>query len=198
MKLLRKKWFLWPLLALPGIYYMILPYFTEIYGEKYWNKMTKISGIIAVSMLVFSLAINPLRILFSKIQFFKELMRTRRNVGVAVFMYTVLHVLSFIMKKGISFNTLLYAIHPIIIPGEIAFFIFFALAVTSNDHSVKKMGKGWMQLHKKVYWAEGLVFLHMIMQKQNVQILALWLFLPLIILQYLRIRKEKKNLEIEP
>ena len=177
---------------------MVLPYFTELYGVKYWSKMTKISGIIAASMLVFSLAINPLRIIFSKVHFFKELMRTRRNVGVAVFIYTTVHFFCFIAKKGLSFNTLLYALHPIIIPGELAFLIFLALAVTSNDYFVKRMGKDWMRLHKKVYYAEGLVFLHMILQKQNVQILALSLFIPLVILQYCRIRAQKKRLEIEP
>lgn len=198
MNILRKKWFLWTLLALPGLYFMVLPYFTEVYGPKYWGKMVKISGIIAVSLLVLSLVINPLRIIFTKVQFFKELMRTRRNVGVSVFIYACLHLVCFIISKGISLNTLLYAIHPVILPGEIAFFIFLALAITSTDYYVKKMGRGWMRLHKKVYWAEGLVFLHMILQKPKVQILALSLFIPLVIIQYLRIRKQKKNIELEP
>jgi DMSO/TMAO reductase YedYZ heme-binding membrane subunit len=47
-------------------------------------------------------------------------------------------------------------------------------------------GRRWTQLHRKAYWAEGLVFIHMILQFGRPQILALSFFIPLWILQYLR------------
>ncbi len=191
MNVLRNKWLVWCLLALPGLYFLVLPYFTELYGAKYWSKMTKNTGTIAVSMFVFSLAINPLRIIFSKVQLFKTLMRIRRNVGVAVFIYACMHIAAFVTNKGLNANTALYFVHPVVVPGLIAFLIFIPLTITSNDYYVRKLGKRWQKLHQKAYYAEGLVFLHMILQKQNVQILALSLFIPLVILQYLRVRKVK-------
>lgn len=47
--------------------------------------------------------------------------------------------------------------------GWIAMFIFVALAVTSNNASVRALGKRWKSLHKLVYVAAILTFLHWIL-----------------------------------
>lgn len=191
-ELLKKKWLIWALLCAPLLYFVVLPYFTGVYGVKYWGKATKNSGIIAVSLFTLSLACNPLRVVFDKVQLFKMTFRHRRNVGVAVFLYAVVHITCYIMKKGGFTQTLPYFLHPVIIPGLLAFCIFIPLTLSSNNYSVKKLGFHlWNRLHKAVYLAEGLVFIHMMLQPGKPQILALALFIPLFILQFLRRKKEK-------
>ena len=41
--------------------------------------------------------------------------------------------------------------------------IFLALAITSNNGSVRKLGKKWKSLHRLVYVAAALVFAHWIL-----------------------------------
>lgn len=192
INLLKKKWFIWLLIALPGLYWLVLPYFTDCYGAKFWSKTTKNSGIIAVSLFVLSLAINPLRILFEQVDLFKLLMRYRRNLGVAVFIYAAIHTFCFLMKKGFGQEALNYLLHPVIVPGLIAFLIFIPLTITSNNYFVRKLGhKKWSRLHELAYLAEILVFIHMILQFGNTQLLGLALFIPLFTIQYLRRKKLK-------
>ena len=45
----------------------------------------------------------------------------------------------------------------------VAMLIFTALAVTSNNTSVRKLGKRWKVLHRFVYAAAILTFLHWIL-----------------------------------
>ena len=47
-----------------------------------------------------------------------------------------------------------------LLTGWIAFLVFIALAATSNDVSVRAMGRKWRALHKAVYAAAVLTFLH--------------------------------------
>ena len=41
--------------------------------------------------------------------------------------------------------------------------VFIALAVTSNDASVRAMGRKWRSLHKTVYVAAILTYLHWVL-----------------------------------
>lgn len=192
--LLKKKQLVWSLLALPGIFYFIVPFFMGDFEPEPWKFANQNTGIIAVSVFVASLALNPLRIVFPKIKLFKVINRHRRSVGVAAFIYAVLHLFCYYMKKGSLAELLPYLLHPVIAPAVLAFIIMLVLAVTSNDSSVKRLGhQAWKKIHNKVYFAEFFVFIHMILQRPNVKILAVSLFIPLFVLQRLRFRIEKKN-----
>lgn len=195
-RLIKRKEFFWPLLALPGVIFLLLPFLDGTFGDKPWKEATKNSGIIAVSVFVASLSLNPLAIVFPKMALFKAINRHRRAVGVAAFIYVLIHIFCYLMKKGSLKAVLPYLVHPVIMPGIAAFLILLPLALTSNNASVRKMGQEkWKKLHKKTYIAEFFVFLHMILQKPNVKFLALCLFLPLFILQRRRLKIERKALK---
>ena len=47
--------------------------------------------------------------------------------------------------------------------GWIAYLVFIALAVTSNDVSVRALGRKWRKLHRLVYAAAVLTYLHWVL-----------------------------------
>ena len=48
--------------------------------------------------------------------------------------------------------------------GWLAFAIFLPLALTSNDASVRMLGRSWKRLHRAVYAAAVLSFAHWILE----------------------------------
>lgn len=55
--------------------------------------------------------------------------------------------------------------------GEIAWWLLFPLWLTSNDSSVKYLGKWWKRVHRLTYIALFFIFLHVAMQR------ASWMYL---------------------
>lgn len=154
----------------------------------YWDLLTTYSGYSAVGFLVLVLSFSPLKELFPKLMIVTKLNRHRRELGVAAFSFAAIHVLCFIIKRGGLMETLPYALHPALISVVwVSFPIFFLLAITSNQFSLKKMGfVKWKKLHKMVYWAEVGIIIHMIFVGQ-----AFWasiIFLPLVFIQGVLIR----------
>lgn len=160
-----------------------------LFAPEQWKLLTPYSGYTAVGFLVVTLSLNPIKSLLPKWIFITKLNRYRRQLGVAVFSYAVIHVVCFIIKRGGFAKTLPYLLHPAIIPVFfIALPILFTLTLTSNQYSIRKLTIAkWKSLHKKVYFAEIAIILHMILVGQKLW--AAILFTPLIILQIIRFRK---------
>ena len=143
-----------------------------------------------MGLLVLTLSLNPLQYLFPRSTFLKKINHHRRILGVACFSYAAVHVFCFIIKRGSLAATFRFLLHPALLPGAIAFIIFLALALTSNNYSVKEMGfLNWKKLHKTVYIAEALIFIHMLFLSPRVGFLV---FIPLVTLQLIR-RRGKRN-----
>jgi len=158
-----KKYLMEGGLALPAVIFLLIPVLFGMWGEKTWKKLLIHSGFITLSMLIFSLILSPLNRFFSSWRMIKFLNRFRREIGLAVFFYACFHFFTFIMraieKKG-WFDPR-YFLHPVVIPGLCAYLILLALAVTSNDWSIKKMGyHSWKRLHRFIYLGEIAVFIH--------------------------------------
>ncbi len=157
-----------------------------IYDLQNWRLVLVQTGFIACGLLVFLLALNPLRRLFPAITPIIFVNRFRRQIGVAIFGYALLHyiavILKAICKRGNFWPSDL--LHPVLLSGFLAFILLLILAITSNDYSVKTMGiKRWKKLHLWAYVVEGLVILHLFLQGgQNIWI-ACAIFIPLITLQ---------------
>lgn len=169
--------------AILALYLMIRP---EMHKD-----ITLYSGYSALFHLILILSLNPLKSLFETSVFLKKLNRHRREIGVACFSYSLVHLACFIVKRGGLSETLKFTLHPALISVFwIGFPIFFLLAITSNNATIKKMGfLKWKKLHNKVYLAEIAVFIHMLVL--GAIKLALSTFIPLLILQYLRKRKKR-------
>ncbi|AIK96079.1 ferric reductase-like transmembrane domain-containing protein [Candidatus Odyssella acanthamoebae] len=116
----------------------------------------------------------------------KKINRYRREIGVACFSYSVVHLVCFIVKRGSLSETLKFIFHPALTSVFlVAFPIFFLLTITSNNTSIKKMGfLKWKKLHNKIYIAELAVFIHLYMVGA-VQ-LAFLTLIPLATLQCIR------------
>jgi sulfoxide reductase heme-binding subunit YedZ len=169
-----------------GIMLFILP--------KPWKVLTSYSGYAAVGFLIAVLSLNPLKKLRPQWILITYLNRYRREMGVAAFSFATIHLICFIIKRGGILNTLPYALHPAIGPALlVAYPIFFLLAISSNEYSVKKLTfVKWKKLHKKVYIAEAFIIIHMFLIGQKMW--AAILFTPLLILQFARKKIEKKKL----
>ncbi len=149
---------LWLILALPGLWiawrWSVTP---EVYG---YGHAIGDSGDWAAWLLMLTLAVTPLRLLFRKQAWIIWLMRRRRDIGVASFAYALGHMVMYLVRKGSPEFVLAELSTPYIAVGWIAFALFLPLAITSNDVSVRRMKRSWKRLHRLVYPAAILTFLH--------------------------------------
>ena len=106
------------------------------------------------------LAVTPLRTLTNT----PALARFRRMLGLFVYFYVVLHLLSyswFDMEFNLADIVKDIIKRPFILVGFTAFVLLTPLAATSFNRAIKALGaKRWQLLHKLVYLIAGLGILH--------------------------------------
>lgn len=106
------------------------------------------------------LAVTPLRVITST----PTLARFRRMLGLFVYFYVVIHLLSyswFDMSFDVAEIIKDIIKRPFILVGFSAFLLLTPLAATSFNAAIKAMGaKRWQLLHKLVYLIAGLGLLH--------------------------------------
>jgi sulfoxide reductase heme-binding subunit YedZ len=106
------------------------------------------------------LAISPLRVVLG----LSALARFRRMLGLFVYAYVCLHLLSYAwFDMGFDPMDMARDIakRPFILVGFIAFLLLTPLALTSFNRAIKAMGaRRWQQLHRAVYLVAGLAILH--------------------------------------
>lgn len=118
-------------------------------------------GLGALIILLLTLAMTPLR----RLTGWGGWIAVRRQLGLWCFSYVLLHVCGYLLfLLGLDFAQLLDDLRerPYIIVGALAFTGLLALALTSNQYSIRRLGKRWRQLHRLVYFILGLVLLHML------------------------------------
>jgi sulfoxide reductase heme-binding subunit YedZ len=96
------------------------------------------------------------------------------------------------VKVGTLAGLLQEAVEPGIWTGWLALLLFLPPAITSNTKSVRRLGKRWAMLHRLVYVAAILTFLHWLLVAFNT-IPALIHAAILLILEGYRIRKSIEN-----
>ncbi len=106
------------------------------------------------------LAVTPLRTITST----PALARFRRMLGLFVYFYAVLHLLSYSwFDMGFDLTDIVKDIpkRPFILVGFSAFVLLTPLALTSFNKAIKTLGaKRWQKLHRLVYVVAGLAILH--------------------------------------
>lgn len=116
-------------------------------------------GQTALYFLIGGLAVTPLLRLTGV-----SLMRFRRAIGVICFAYALPHVLAWVvLDMGLLWGQMARDIlkRPYLLFGMGSFLILIALAVTSNNLSLRRMGgQAWRRLHKLVYVAAPLAAMH--------------------------------------
>lgn len=159
--LLRNRPLLWLVLALPALWgawrWLATP------GAYGFGHAIGDSGLWAVWLLMATLAITPLRLLAKRSPLVAALARRRRDLGVASFVYAALHTGIYLWDKGAAARVLAELQQGEILTGWLALALFVPLAVTSNDVSVRRLKRGWKRLHRLVYPAAILAFVHWVL-----------------------------------
>ena len=155
-------------LAKPVVYVLcLLPFawlfygaFTNNLGANPAEYLIRATGDWTLRFLCIVLAVTPLRVLSST----PQLARFRRMLGLFVYFYVVLHLLSYSwFDMGFDVPDIANDIakRPFILVGFSAFVLLTPLAATSFNRAIKALGaKRWQLLHKLVYLIAGLGLLH--------------------------------------
>ena len=133
---------------------------TDQLGANPAEALSRSTGELTLRFLCLVLAISPLRVVFG----LSALARFRRMLGLFVYAYVCLHLLSYAwFDMGFDPMDMARDIakRPFILVGFIAFLLLTPLALTSFNRAIKAMGaRRWQQLHRAVYLVVGLAILH--------------------------------------
>jgi sulfoxide reductase heme-binding subunit YedZ len=149
-------------LAIPGIYLGALIVLGKL-GADPAKTLVHSTGEYGLWLLMLVMLARPLAKFVGR----RELMLVRRALGVACFVYALLHFLLYIATYlGFSLQALAEDLYkrPYIIVGSLAFLLALTMAVTSNNYSVRKLGRRWGKIHRGIYVMAVLVCIHIIWQ----------------------------------
>ena len=173
---------LWAVLALPAVPMLI----GLNAGRQDLDLLLHPSGEFSARLMLAALMITPLRMMFPRVRWIGWLARHRRSLGVAAFGYAAFHTLVYIVDMETLRNILAEFGALGIWTGWLAFVLFVPLAATSNDSSVRRLGRNWKALHRIVYLAAVLTLVHWMFVHNNLTV-ALLHFVPLVILELYRL-----------
>ena len=122
------------------------------------------TGLWAIRFFLISLAITP----FSRALDWPGLLLVRRNVGVAAACYAVVHLALYVVDQNFKLLTVVseIALRFYLTIGFIALLVLLALAITSTDAWVKKLGRNWKRLHRLAYPFAAVALLHFYIQSK--------------------------------
>lgn len=150
---------LWVLLALP-LAGLVWGAVQNTLGANPAEALIRSLGDWTLRLLCLTLAISPLR----RLTGWHALLRLRRNIGVATFLYGTLHWLAYAwLDQGLDPSALLADIakRPFILVGTAAWLALLPLAATSFNAAIRAMGgRAWQDLHKVIYAIAGAALLH--------------------------------------
>jgi len=137
---------------------------TSNLGARPLNEAIHQQGLWTIRLILIALAITPLKAILQ----WQRLILVRRMVGVGAFAYVMLHFALYTADQ--SFN-------PVTVASEIAKRIYLtigfialcglaALAATSTDKMVRRLGRKWQGLHRLVYVICILGLIHYSMQSK--------------------------------
>lgn len=99
--------------------------------------------------LILTLAISPLRDLFGI-----NWVRYRRALGLLAFWYVAMHFLAYmVLDKRLALEVIVEDVVKrwFITIGMAALVMLIPLALTSNNWSIRRLGPGWVKLHRLIY-----------------------------------------------
>jgi sulfoxide reductase heme-binding subunit YedZ len=188
MAVLNSRYFAWILLAMPAVF-MIHGHVT---GQLYYGEIMHASGELSARLLIVTMAITPLRLMLPGAKWPVWLMQRRRYLGLATFGYALLHTVHYLENATALSEVIEESLAFEYWTGWLALLLFIPLAATSNDRIVRMLRGTWKKLHRWVYAAAVLSFLHWIFVAFDV-IPGLMHASTLVVLETIRIRKSRIN-----
>lgn len=121
-----------------------------------------LSGYWSDRLLVVTLAVTPLAAIFA----LPRLILVRRMVGLAAGAYALAHLGVYALQQGFAWRFIAVQMvsHPVLTIGTLSILGMAALAVTSTDGWVRRLGRAWKKLHLLVHPAIVLALLHTFME----------------------------------
>jgi methionine sulfoxide reductase heme-binding subunit len=121
-------------------------------------------GLWTIRFIFLALAISPAR----RIVQWPRLIEVRRMIGVAAFCYILFHFLLYIADENFDLATVASEIvkRIYLTIGFTALLGLAALASTSTDGMVRRLGRRWQTLHRLVYVIAILAIIHFFMQSK--------------------------------
>ena len=148
------------LLCILPFAWLVYRVFTQDLGANPQEALIRATGDWTLRFLCIVLTVTPLRVISNT----PQLARFRRMLGLFVYFYVVIHLLSYSwFDMGFDVADIAKDIYkrPFILVGFSAFVLLTPLALTSFNRAIKIMGaKRWQLLHKLVYVIAGLGILH--------------------------------------
>lgn len=133
---------------------------TNQLGANPAEALIRATGDWTLRFLCIVLAVTPLRVISNT----PALARFRRMLGLFVYFYALVHLLSYSwFDMGFDVTDIVRDIikRPFILVGFSAFLLLTPLAATSFNGAIRQLGaKRWQMLHKLVYLVAGLGLLH--------------------------------------
>jgi methionine sulfoxide reductase heme-binding subunit len=131
---------------------LVYGFFTNDLTANPLDYITDQTGTWALAFLVISLSVTPLR----RLTGWNPIIKLRRMLGLFSFFYALLHMLTWVVLLNF-FDVREMVIdvvkRPFITIGMVTFLILLALAVTSNQFSIRRLGRRWQSLHRLAYAA---------------------------------------------
>jgi sulfoxide reductase heme-binding subunit YedZ len=118
-------------------------------------------GLGALILLLITLSMAPLQ----RLTGWAGWIAVRRQLGLWCFAYVVMHLSAYLVFiLGLDWSQLGVELRkrPYIIVGSFGFLGLFALVITSNRYSQRRLGSRWKKLHRLAYVILGLGLLHML------------------------------------
>lgn len=178
----RISWLSWLIHAYAwgGLLLLLFQAFTQQLGANPIQALEIRTGRGAITFLLLSLACTPLHRFFD----WQEALRQRRRLGLYALLYATLHALIFVhLDYGLAWEHFSRNVleKPYLIFGMSAFLLLVPLGATSFDLWKQRLGRNWKRLHRLVYLALLLVFVHVsLSQKGNLLTLQGQIVRPLV------------------
>ena len=143
---------------------MLVLWLTGNFGGRPVREFTHGTGDYAVYFLLASLAITPLRSVLD----WQRIVPLRRMIGVGAACYAGIHFGLYIIDQQFNLITVAseIALRFYLTIGFVVFLGLLALAITSTDGWVKRLGRRWKPLHKLAYPLAALALFHYFLQSK--------------------------------
>ncbi|WP_341686827.1 protein-methionine-sulfoxide reductase heme-binding subunit MsrQ [Limnohabitans sp.] len=156
----RSAWWLILVLGLLPLTGLVWGVVADQLGVNPAETLIRSTGDWALRLLCLTLAVTPLRVMLG----WPELLRFRRLMGLLTFTYACLHLLCYAgFDMGFVWADIVHDIpkRPFVLVGSLAFVVLCALAATSWNGAIHRMGaRNWQALHRSIYAIAVLAILH--------------------------------------
>ncbi|MEH6723401.1 MAG: ferric reductase-like transmembrane domain-containing protein [Qipengyuania sp.] len=118
------------------------------------------SGEMSVRLMILALLPGPLTDALGPNRFLRGWLAIRRNLGVAAFLYALLHLVFYVLDMQLVSAMVSELAIPGIWTGWLAFALLLVPAAISFDAAMRRLGRRWKQLQRLVYPAFLLALVH--------------------------------------